>query len=235
MPRVYSSARNKILDATERVILRDGPHGVSVDAVLAESGMSKGGFFHHFPTKAALLGGLLERLSRAVAATAATSMRGAARLLGRSLRAQIAIAFDLPPAKRKHTRALVLALLAGVMESEDVAAQARKANRDALKIASGEGVDRGAALCVQLALDGYILGEAFKTMKLKREDREALRATLYTLVDTTSSTSAASTSFANGSPRCSLELGKTRRSSHARSPSAVPDASTVRTTQSKEA
>jgi|SRR6516164_9102032 len=49
------------------------------------------------------------------------------------------------------------------------------------------------------------------------------------------STSAASTSFANGSPRCSLELGKTRRSSHARSPSAVPDASTVRTTQSKEA
>ena len=32
---------------------------------------------------------------------------------------------------------------------------------------------------------GYILGEAFKTMKLKREDREALRATLYTLVDTT--------------------------------------------------
>jgi hypothetical protein len=30
MPRVYSSARDKILDATERVILRDGPHGVSV-------------------------------------------------------------------------------------------------------------------------------------------------------------------------------------------------------------
>jgi hypothetical protein len=44
---------------------------------------------------------------------------------------------------------------------------------------------RGAALCVQLALDGYILGEALKTMKLKRKDREALRATLYTLVDTT--------------------------------------------------
>jgi AcrR family transcriptional regulator len=185
IPRVYSSARDKILDATERVILRDGPHGVSVDAVLAESGMSKGGFFHHFPTKAALLGGLLERLSRAVAATAAASMRGDSRLRGRALRAQIAVAFDLPPAKRERTRALVLALLAGVMESQDVAAQARKANRDALAIASGEGVDRGAALCVQLALDGYFLGEAFKTIKLGREDREALRATLHTLVDAT--------------------------------------------------
>ena len=190
MPRVYSSARDKILDAAERVILRDGPRGVSVDAVLAESGVSKGGFFHHFPTKAALLGGLLERLSRAVAATAATSMRGAAGLLGRSLRAQIAGAFDLPPAERERTRTLVLALIAGVLESPEVAAQARKANRDALKIASGEGVDRGAALCVQLALDGYILGEAFKTIKLDRDDREALRATLHTLVDATPTRSA---------------------------------------------
>ena len=98
---------------------------------------------------------------------------------------QIAVAFDLPPAERERTRALVLALLAGVMESQDVAAQARKANRDALAIAGREGVDRGAALCVQLALDGYILGEAFKTIKLEGDDREALRATLHRLVDAT--------------------------------------------------
>ena len=76
MRRIYPSARDKILDATERVILRDGPSGVTVDAVLAESGMSKGGFFHHFATKTALLGGLLERLSRAIASMAPPSMRG---------------------------------------------------------------------------------------------------------------------------------------------------------------
>jgi AcrR family transcriptional regulator len=184
MPRVYSSARDKILDATERVILRDGPRGVSVDAVLAESGVSKGGFFHHFPTKAALLTGLLERLSRSVEAIAAASMRGDSQGRGRALRAQIAGAFDLPPAERERTRTLVLALIAGVMESPEVAAQARKANRDALASATDEGVDRGAALCVQLALDGYFIGEIFKTIKLDRNDREALRATLHALVDT---------------------------------------------------
>ena len=185
MPRVYSSARDKILDAAERVILRDGPRGVSVDAVLAESGVSKGGFFHHFPTKATLLAGLLERLSCSVEAIAAASMRGDSQGRGRALRAQIAGAFDLPPAERERTRTLVLALVAGVMESPDVAAQARKANRDALATASHEGVDRGAALCVQLALDGYVLGEIFKTIKLDRDDREALRTTLYGLVDAT--------------------------------------------------
>jgi AcrR family transcriptional regulator len=185
MPRVYSSARDKILDATERVILRDGPRGVSVDAVLAESGMSKGGFFHHFPTKAALLAGLLERLSRSVEVIAAASMRGDSRRRGRALRAQIAGAFDLPPGERERTRTLVLALIAGVIESPEVAAQARKANRDALATASDEGIDRGAALCVHLALDGYVLGEIFKTIKLDRDDQEALRTTLFALVDTT--------------------------------------------------
>jgi hypothetical protein len=33
--------------------------------------------------------------------------------------------------------------------------------------------------------DGYVLGEAFKTIKLERDDRAALRATLHTLVDAT--------------------------------------------------
>src|SRR5262245_18740639 len=185
MPRVYPSARDKILDATERVIPRDGPRGVSVDAVLAESGMSKGGFFHHFPTKAALLAGLLERLSRSVEAIAAASIRGDSRRRGRALRAQIAVAFDLPPAERQRTRALILAMLAGVMESPQVATQACKANCDALARARDEGVDRGAALCVQLALDGYVLGDVFKTIKLDRNGREALRTALYALVDTT--------------------------------------------------
>ena len=88
MRRIYPSARDKILDATERVILRDGPHGLSVDAILLESGMSKGGFFHHFPTKTALLLGLFDRLTSAVAASAAHSVRdspdGPAQAAGRA-------------------------------------------------------------------------------------------------------------------------------------------------------
>lgn len=183
MRRIYPSARGKILDATERVILRDGPSGVTVDAVLAESGMSKGGFFHHFATKTALLGGLLERLSRAIASMAAPSMRGDRRLRGRALRAQIAVAFDLPPAERERNRALVLAFVAGVMECPALAAHARKANRQTLATARAEGVDTGTALLIQLALDGYLLAESFKTIKLDGAERAALRSALLALLE----------------------------------------------------
>jgi AcrR family transcriptional regulator len=183
MARVYSNARDKILDATEKVILRDGPQGVSIDAVLVESGMSKGGFFHHFPSKAALLGGLLERLLAVVAAQAAASMQGDLRRHARSLRAKIALTFDIPPAEGARRRALVLALLAGAMESPAVVAHVRKANQTALATADAEGLDRGIALCVEFALDGYFLAESFKTTKLDDDDRDALRATLLDLIN----------------------------------------------------
>jgi AcrR family transcriptional regulator len=183
MPRSYPSAKNKILDATERVILRDGPRGVSIDAVLRESGMSKGGFFHHFATKEALLGALLERLTLAVSEQSASSMKGDSQPYGRSLRAQIALAFDMPPAERERTRALVLALLAAVMESPSVAAHARSANENALSLAQSEGVDTGIALVIQLALDGYFLGESFGTLKLDAARKTALRTTLMKLVN----------------------------------------------------
>jgi AcrR family transcriptional regulator len=178
MPRVYSSARTKILDATERLILRDGPQGLSVDAVLREAAVSKGGFFHHFKTKDALLAALLERLAGALndqLARASQHGRGV-------LPAMISIAFDMPHAERERTRALVLALLAAVMDAPRVAKAARDANAQSLTVARQSGVDVGVALVVQLALDGYFLGESFGTLKLDSKKKRALRDTLMDLV-----------------------------------------------------
>ena len=165
------------------MILRDGPHGLSVDAILLESGMSKGGFFHHFPTKAALLLGLFDRLTSAVAASVEHSVRDGTSPPARSLRAQIRLAFDKPPRERERNRALVMALVVGVTDSTEVAARARKANRRALATARAEGVDTGTALVIQLALDGYFLGESYKTTKLDGSERAALRASLLALLE----------------------------------------------------
>ncbi len=61
MPRDGSATRNRILDAAQRIVLERGFAGTSVDAVLAEASVTKGGFFHHFPTKLALGLALVER------------------------------------------------------------------------------------------------------------------------------------------------------------------------------
>ena len=61
MPRDGSATRERILDAAQRLVLERGLAGTSVDAVLAEASVTKGGFFHHFPSKQALGLALVER------------------------------------------------------------------------------------------------------------------------------------------------------------------------------
>ena len=49
-----SSARDKLLDAALRLIREQGYASTSVDALCVAAGVTKGAFFHHFDSKAAL-------------------------------------------------------------------------------------------------------------------------------------------------------------------------------------
>ena len=53
--------RDKMLDAAEVVIERQGIANVTLEAVAAAAGMSKGGLLHHFPTKDHLVEALVTR------------------------------------------------------------------------------------------------------------------------------------------------------------------------------
>jgi TetR/AcrR family transcriptional repressor of nem operon len=59
------ATKERLLDAAQRLVLAQGFGATTVDAVLAETGASKGAFFHHFPTKADLGRALVERYATA--------------------------------------------------------------------------------------------------------------------------------------------------------------------------
>ena len=59
MPR--GDTRAKLLDAAATVIRRDGAQALTLDAVAAEAGVSKGGLLYHFASKRALLDALVGR------------------------------------------------------------------------------------------------------------------------------------------------------------------------------
>jgi len=52
----------RILDAAEEVVLRDGVARLTLDAAAAEAGLSKGGILYHFPTRDALVAGMVAKI-----------------------------------------------------------------------------------------------------------------------------------------------------------------------------
>lgn len=53
-PRNPADTRRKLLAAAERLMLRQGFTATTVDQVCAEAGLTKGSFFHYFPSKEAI-------------------------------------------------------------------------------------------------------------------------------------------------------------------------------------
>ncbi|MGL4414459.1 TetR/AcrR family transcriptional regulator [Roseinatronobacter monicus] len=82
LPRQPTETRRRILEAAEALARRLGPGNMSLDAVAAEAGVSKGGLLYHFPSKAKLLEALVEhhlsRLDAALRAEEATGRPNAA-------------------------------------------------------------------------------------------------------------------------------------------------------------
>lgn len=63
MGRRQTIDRGALLDAAEKVVLRDGPASLTMDAVAKEAGVSKGGVLYAFTTKDALIDALMARVT----------------------------------------------------------------------------------------------------------------------------------------------------------------------------
>src|SRR5262245_58593813 len=53
----------RLLDAAEQIVARDGVANLTLDAVAREAGVSQGGLLYHYPNKSALVTAILERLA----------------------------------------------------------------------------------------------------------------------------------------------------------------------------
>lgn len=68
MPKSGENTRRIILDAANQIVLTQGVEHLTLEATAREAGISKGGLLYHFPSKEALIAGMiqyyLERFTR---------------------------------------------------------------------------------------------------------------------------------------------------------------------------
>lgn len=173
------NSQNRILDAAERVVIRDGVARLTLDAVAAEAGLSKGGVLYHFPSKDALVRGMVSHLIAESAAALNRSIEADPEVKGRYTRAILAVNFPDPETDVEHHNRVAAAMLAAILTNPALLEPVYEAYREVTTRLLDDGIDPVRARIVHLAADGLWMAEMLGMPGPGTESRRQIIATLY--------------------------------------------------------
>ena len=180
------SARERLLDAAERVVAESGAKHLTLDAVAKSAGVSKGGLLYHFPSKEALLEGMLARHFEDVDAEVAKRLAGRGGKTSRAdkFRERIHVLLELHPERPAVGAAMVAASADSPGHMAPCRARYRKLLNEFAKLPGG--FERAAL--VMLAVQGLLLGELLHLSPYTPQERSRLVKALLRAADQVGST-----------------------------------------------
>jgi AcrR family transcriptional regulator len=176
-------ARERLLDAAERLVLETGAGHLTLDAVAKFAGVSKGGLLYHFPSKDALLEAMLARYLHDIDARVAARSQGrggdSRTRRAREFRERMKVLLELPT----NRRAAGAALIAASADKPELMAQCRARYRTVVdELAHLPGGFECAALAM-LAVSGLVFGELLQLSPYTAAERSRLVKALLKAVD----------------------------------------------------
>jgi AcrR family transcriptional regulator len=176
------NSRGLVLDAADALVSEVGANHMSLDAVAARAGISKGGLLYLFPSKVALLQGMLERyverLENGAAAngTAKRKVSEARRLLAARLAARGDHDID-------KQRTGSFSMIAAIAERPALLDPVRAAHKRIWSRLQKTSPDPELALLAWFALEGLLFVELFATSPLSRGERVKFMKRLERIAD----------------------------------------------------
>lgn len=160
-----------VLDAAERVVVRLGAVGLSIDEVAREAGISKSRVVYDFKTKSALLSALVERRIRMDRERVAESVDRQLHTSNPALFGRLAAAQDLPT---DSERAVALAICAASSHDEGVRSLFRQCTADEIAEVTRDAQRPRASLMALLTFYGLMTMEYFELHHWSETERSAL-------------------------------------------------------------
>lgn len=173
------SAQKAMLDAAEAIVLENGARHMTLDAVAAKAGVSKGGLLYHFPTKEALLKTMLERLRNQMDEEWKKKAKGLKPGPRREIKAFILASTDRDPRKDQ----IGSALLAAVAHNPKLLQTAQKDFRKRLMDLLPPDLDFKRGAVILFALHGLVLSELLSLSPLSPKERRDLVEELLRLAE----------------------------------------------------
>jgi AcrR family transcriptional regulator len=174
--RAPESTRAEIIDMAIEVAAEQGAMGLTLDAVVARLPFSKGALLHHFPTKLALLEGVIDHLAGEMTAQVLEEAGRDPNPYGRNARAYLRATVNDPVTERDVS--IGRAALVACAVEPGLIVRWRAAMR---ALAEDDPVDpagKDDALMLRLIADGLWMSDLFGTHEVSPEQRKALLSLL---------------------------------------------------------
>jgi len=168
-------SRKAALEAATRIIARDGPGRLTLDAIARESGLSKGGVMHQFRTKEAVLKALLERQMDHFEEF---STRYMAKVSETSANPHLATQLATVREAATSPNSAALALVAAMVENPGLMVLPRDREMKRVEAIKAEAEDPELALLRWAAARGLLLSSLFGMSPLSGDEHQKLFARL---------------------------------------------------------
>jgi AcrR family transcriptional regulator len=183
MKRVDTLVRDGLLDAAEAVVARQGFANLTLDAVAAEAGMSKGGLLHHFRTKDLLIEALVTRAAQNWRACWMGSYENAPEGPGRMTRGLLNHCLSDAQTWTEQLRRSSSAVFAALAQNPSLIEPMRAAYSDLHRRIADDGLPPGVGEAVVTAIDGLWLYWVLGLVPVDQDLMRRLRAALEDMLD----------------------------------------------------
>ena len=157
MPKSGMNTQKAILDAANRIVIQQGVERLTLEQVAAEAGISKGGLLYHFPTKEALIKGMINQYLERFTEDFNQAAEKEGDTPGRWNRSYLTTTF----ADNQRTPRMSSGLLAAIATDPGLLAPLQERFREWLALLDQDGIDPTTAAIIRLVADGLWLVELF--------------------------------------------------------------------------
>jgi AcrR family transcriptional regulator len=163
--------RKVALEAALKIIARDGPGRLTLDAIAKEAGISKGGLMHQFPTKHAVLKALLERQ---IEFYEVFYRQNLAKANDQAAYPHLAAQLSTFRAAASQPHSMAIAFLGALAEDPSMLTITRDIDAQRIAAIKAEARDPELAMLRRAAANGLVLSNIFGMSSTTEAEREAL-------------------------------------------------------------
>jgi len=167
---IRKSKRVAILHSAARIIQNKGIFNLTLDAVAEEAGVSKGGLLYHFPSKEALVSGMVHHLIQQYVDRIEDSASKDKHHKGKWTRAFMQETFY----QVQTNKDMEASLLAAVAVNPSLLEPIQKAYHEWQEQIENDGLDPVDATILRLALDGLWFSALFNLAPLDNDFKEKI-------------------------------------------------------------